>query len=217
MTDVFISKQLNGATRRYNPAGYQDAEGRYVSNSLASMSNLDQTNPEHRYPLYPLQTPTPRTRWVKEYSNMGAGRPTLSNDRFEPCGPEKRIDFDSTVKQNVITHQKGWRTVEKGVHGWQWYDPSYTNPPEHLVDPEPEDMNWEGSRFKYGRYDVPANLGNDLPGYTASLQRDHGFVLTDYYRPSGYRAGGYLSGRNGISNDLGALPANKTKGPVQPA
>ena len=223
MTDVWISKSFDGATRRFQSGGYQANEGYFVPNTLAKFSNLDMTNPENKLKLFPLQTPTPQTRWVESESNGGTGRPTLDNKRFEPCPKGDRIDHKSTQKQNVITHQKGWRSVEGGgtdstnnIHGWQWSKLSVKPVDTTLIDPTNENSNWEGSRFKYGRYDVPGRLGFDLQGAKASLQRDHGFTLTEYYRPSGNRAGGYLAGRNGISNDFGALPSNVSKGPKQP-
>jgi len=223
MTDAFISKKFNGATRRYDAGGYQTNQGYYVASSLAKQSNLDLSNDEDKIPLFPLQTPFPRTRWVKDHSNNNQGRPSVNKDRYLPCPEENRIDYYSTQKQNVITHQYGYRSVEgngtdsgPNVHGLQWYDVTPMKDPIKVENPDAKDINYEASRFQYGRAEVPSNLGYDLPGATASLQRDnHKFLTTGYYRPGGYHRGGYLGGRNGLSNKLGALPQNvnySTKG-----
>lgn len=220
MTSIFISKDFNGHTRQFNPAGYQRNQGFFKQKKVdVQDAPLDNEfgNEGDRYKLAPLQTPAPDKRWIIEHSNLGLGKPTISNDRFEKCDEPNRLDHTDIGKQNVICHQKGWRSVggdgkdnDSNIHGFQWYDPSPKAFEQGLVDPSEKDINWEASRYRYGRYEVPSRLGRDLQGSQSTLQRDNAnYLLTDYFQPSGFRRGGYLAGHNGIFNDQGTLPSNQ--------
>lgn len=155
----------------------------------------------------PLNVPGPESQWVSEYSNLGMGRPKISKNSYVKCEDDGTpISFKTVREQFVRSHQRGYSATEEGPHGIQDYDVDIRTIGYDIKEIDEKDTNWEAARFKYGKAEVPSNLGYNLKGSLSTLQRAQEFITTGFHKPTGFNSGGYNSGKHGIKASMGVVP-----------
>jgi len=189
----------------YNAGGYRGTDGR--ENPLPLQGRVDMKMEPGFFTIKPKTYPTEEPTWDMKYSDLGNGRPIVTGNRYLADDEvTTRIDNDEIARSMVMHHQNGFKATDKGIHGTQWYDPSVIGYNQGTVNLDPKNVNYEGSRFEYGRYDVPNALGYGLPASKSTLQRQKAYITTGYERISGNTQSGYYSGKQGIKNKMGINP-----------
>ena len=191
----------------YGAGGYRGTDGLEKPLPLAGL--VDMKMEGGFFEINPLAEFPPEPEWDLEYSNLGKGRARVTRDRYLTDGEVTTcIDNDIVQRQMTKKHQNGYQATDVGAHGTQWYDVNMLGFNKKTIDMTPEAANYEGSRFQYGRYDVPSNLGYGLQGATSTLQRQKQFTTTGYTKLQGKQQSGWYAGRKGDVNRLGVNPDN---------